>query len=156
MNLKTAPPRAASTSLYERDFYSWAMEQARLVRERRFAALDIENIAKELETLGRSEARELQSRLRVLLVHLLKWRYQPDRRSRIWRLSIRGAREEIEEHLADDPGLKPRAPELFVRAYRLARVWAAEETDLEPEVFPPDCPFTLVEATDPEFWPERG
>ena len=82
-------------SLYERDYYSWALQQARALQERRIEALDWENLAEEMDDLGRSEARSLRSQLARLLAHLLKWQLQPRRRTNSWRGSIRGARREI-------------------------------------------------------------
>jgi Domain of unknown function DUF29 len=111
-----------TTSKYETDFYTWANEQAALVRAGRFNEVDIENIAEELETLGRSEARELKSHYRTLLLHLLKWRYQADERSWSWETTIKRERgREIPDHMKENPGLKPRRQELFEAAYALAR-----------------------------------
>ncbi len=86
-----APPDEPVGAQYERDFYSWLMEQARLVREGRCDALDRENLAEEIESLGREQFNKLESALRVLLTHILKWDHQPARRSRSWALSIRGS-----------------------------------------------------------------
>ena len=143
-----------SAAQYERDFYTWANEQAALIRAGKFDQADIENIAEELETLGRSEARELKSLYRVLLLHLLKWRYQPNLQSSSWKATIRRKREvEIPEHLGENPGLKPRQQELFEAAYRSARIDAVGETGLPEATFPKDCPFTLDEAMRGDFWP---
>ena len=144
-----------AADLYEADFYTWANEQAALIRAGKFDQIDIENIAEELETLGRSEARELKSRYRVLLAHLLKWVCQPNQRSRSWRHTINRERKvEIPDHLAENPGLKARQHELFEAAYRGAREDAIGETGLPDILFPEDCPFTLEEAMDPNFWPD--
>ena len=139
--------------LYERDFYSWALEQAELLRERRFAELDLENLAEEIDGLARGEARELRSRYATLLMHLLKWEIQPERRSPSWKATIVRERVEIEDHLDEDPGLKPRQSELFARAYRSARAGAAAETDLPLSRFPAACPYTHEQATDEAFRP---
>ena len=153
-----------SAAQYERDFYTWANEQAALIRAGKFDQADIENIAEELETLGRSEARELKSRYHVLLLHLLKWRYlttkssglsgEPNLQTSSWKATIRREREvEIPEHLDENPGLKPRQQELFEAAYRSARIDAVGETGLPEATFPKDCPFTLDEAMRGDFWP---
>ena len=145
---------AMTTSKYETGFYTWANEQAALVRAGRFDEVDIENIAEELETLGRSEARELKSRYRTLLLHLLKWRYQADKRSWSWETTIKRKRgREIPDHMKENSGLKPRQQELFEAAYALARGDVADETGLPDATFPADRPFTLDEAMDPGFWP---
>src|SRR5690242_16652631 len=97
-----AGKKAVTADLYETDFYRWTAEQAELLRAGRLNAVDITHIAEELDALGRSEKRELVSRLSVLLAHLLKWQHQPSRRRKSWRLSIENARIDIAEHLADN------------------------------------------------------
>ncbi len=115
--------------------------------------LDIENMAEEIESMGRSERRELVSRLTVLFVHLLKWRYQPTYRGRSWRLTIEQQRIKLGEHLRESPSLKSQLTELMSNAYRLAKIDAAQETGLDRDSFPIDCPFTFDEAMNPDFWP---
>lgn len=139
---------------YERDFYSWAMEQAALVRAGRFDQLDLANIAEELETMGRSEAVALKSSYRVLLTHLLKWQHQPALRSKSWRDTIGRERINISEHLEENPGLKSRQAELFAKAYQAARREAALETGLPLAAFPPACPYAVEQAVSDDFWPE--
>src|SRR3954468_16852380 len=113
---------------YMQDFYSWLSDQARNVREGRWEAIDRDNLAEEIESLGREQFNKLESALRVLLVHFLKWDHQPERRSRSWALFIREQRLMLDDVLTDNPGLKPRIPEAIARGYRLARVQAARET----------------------------
>src|ERR1700734_3328508 len=91
---------------YERDFYSWSLEQARLIREGRTEALDRDNLAEEIESLGREQFNKLVGALRVAMLHMLKWNHQPARRSRSWMLSIKQARLDIADVLDDNPGLK--------------------------------------------------
>lgn len=134
-----APAEAPARADYERDFYSWSQQQARLLREGRWSAVDRENVAEEVESLGREQFNKLDSALRVLLVHMLKWDHQPERRSRSWALSIDTRRLEIEDVLGDNPGLRPRIGEAVTRAYRKARNEAASETGLERSVFPSVC-----------------
>ena len=92
--------------LYEQDFYAWANEQAALLRSGRVSDADLEHIAEEIESMGRSEKRELISRLKLLLAHLLKWQFQPTLRGNSWRLTIEEQRRDVAEHLADNPSLK--------------------------------------------------
>lgn len=134
------------SGLYERDFYAWSNEQAALLRSGNLAAADIANIAEEIESMGRSEKRELVSRLAILLLHLLKWRYQTDRRSRSWELSIDNSRDALGDHLADNPSLKSKVEEAVATAYRTARREAAIETGLPLETFPAACPWTFDQA----------
>ena len=136
---------------YERDFYSWLMEQARLVREGRFEALDRGNLAEEIESLGREQFNKLESALRVLLLHILKWDHQPEKRSRSWLLSIEAQRMEVEDVLSDNPGLKPRIAEAMARAYRRARIEAAKETGLETSAFAETCPYSFEDAVSRAF-----
>ncbi|HEX6011383.1 MAG TPA: DUF29 domain-containing protein [Geminicoccaceae bacterium] len=145
---------AHEADLHDRDFYSWALRQAELVRAWRLGELDLENIAEELESLGKEQAHKLESAFRVLLVHLLEWRHQPQRRSRSWRGTIVRERNNVERVLEDNPGLKPRRNRLFATAYRGTRKEAAAETGLRIATFPEAPPFTLDQATDEDFWPE--
>ncbi|HYS48344.1 MAG TPA: DUF29 domain-containing protein [Xanthobacteraceae bacterium] len=139
-----APDKPARAD-YDTDFYSWSLEQARLLRESRWAQVDRENVAEEIESLGREQFNKLESALRVLLIHLLKWDHQSERRSRSWVLSVEAQRDEIENILADNPGLAPRVAEAIARAYRRARIEAAKETGLEKTAFPEVCAYGLDE-----------
>src|ERR1700757_2119353 len=113
-----APADAPARADYDRDFYSWLMEQARFVREGRWDALDRDNLAEEIESLGREQFNKLESALRVLLLHLLKWDHQPEKRTRSWAISIKDQRIAFELVLQDNPGLQGRRDEALARAYR--------------------------------------
>ena len=143
-----------SNSLYDRDFYAWANQQAALLRAGRLAEADIANIAEEIESMGRIEKRELVSRLTILLLHLLKWQFQPGRQSASWRLSIENTRLQLEDHLKDNPSLKSQLPDVMQRAYRRALNEAVAETGFARTTFPAECPYTFDQAMDPNFWPE--
>src|SRR5271156_2797751 len=106
--------------LYDQDFYGWANEQAGLLRAGRLSEADIEHIAEEIESMGRSEKRELVSRLTVLLLHLLKWQHQPAFRCPSCRLTLEEQRNQLEDHLADNPSLKSSLDQMTVAAYRNA------------------------------------
>jgi hypothetical protein len=138
---------------YDRDFYAWTQEQARLLKQRQVDALDWENLSEEIESLGKREKRELDSRFRVLLMHLLKWHYQPDRRSRSWFFTVQAQRQAIAQHLEDNPSLKSYQAESLSRAYTFARMDAANETGLVLEDFPVDCLYPLSDVLDPQFFP---
>src|SRR5438045_2505924 len=122
------PAPHAAGAAYDRDFYSWSLEQARLVREWRWSAVDRDNVAEEIESLGREQFNKLESALQRLMLHRLKWDHQPRKRSRSWVLSIEAQRVELEDVFSDNPGLKPRVSEAIGRAYRKARIEAAKET----------------------------
>ncbi len=138
----------------DKDFYAWSLEQAALLRERRVAEADLDLIAEEIESMGKTEKRELVSRLTVLLLHLLKWRFQPKGRGKSPRLSIANARDETADLFADNPSLKSMLDEVTAQAYRYARRKAAIETDLSEERFPGQCPWTFAEAIDESFLPD--
>ncbi|CAO3354320.1 DUF29 domain-containing protein [Azospirillum melinis] len=142
------------SSLYDRDFYAWANEQAALLRAGKLDSADIEHIAEEIESMGKAEKRELVSRLRVLLHLLLKWEHQPARRGNSWRLSIANSRDEIETHMRDNPSLKSKLGESIADAYRLARRDAAAETGIDEAVFAVQCLWSFAEMMDEGFWPE--
>lgn len=139
---------------YEKDFYSWTQEQAELLKNGRFPELDIDNLIEEVESMGRSEKRELESRLTILLLHLLKWKFQEVRRGRSWQLSIDEHRIQFEEILNENPGLKPQLDEIVKKAYRLAVIKAARETKISKAVFPECCPWTLTQIIEDEFYPD--
>jgi len=140
--------------LYDSDFYAWSHEQAELLRKGELAQADIENIAEEIDSMGRTEKRELISRLTVLLLHLLKWRYQPGKRGPSSEASIANQRDDVVEHLADNPSLRPLLPQALASAYRKARQEAVAETGFPGATFPDACPWTIGEVSDEGFWPE--
>ena len=145
---------ATNAKLYDRDFYAWTREQAALLREGRFAEADVANIVEEIETMGRSEKRELLSRLVVLLAHLAKWKFQPALQSRSWRLTITAQRDDAATLLADNPSLRPLLPELHAQAWRRAAIEAERETGLDAATFPADCPWSVEQSFDADFWPK--
>jgi hypothetical protein len=149
--VRLAPADQPPAAGYADDFYSWLMEQAAHLRSGRWGALDRENLAEEIESLGREQFNKLESTLRVLLMHMLKWDHQPDRRSRSWVLSIKAQRLELDDVLSDNPGLKPRIAEASARAYRKARIEAANETPLEESEFPEACPYSWDDIVAREF-----
>jgi Domain of unknown function DUF29 len=151
--MATAREKLRPRHSYEEDGYSWALEQAELLRARRFDLLDVENVAEEIEDLGKSFANELRSRYGTLVMHLLKWQFQPERRSNSWAGTIRRERREIGRHLRLNPGLKSSREELFADAYDTARDDATVETNLPPGRFPETCPYVLEQTMDPAFWP---
>jgi len=138
---------------YEKDFYAWAIHNAQLLRAGKLSEIDIENIAEEIESMGKSEKRELINRLAVLLAHLLKWEYQSGRRGNSWRYTIQEQRFRLKDLLEESPSLKNSLEENLGRAYEHALVIAVGETDLSEKTFPKKCPFTLQQAFDKDFFP---
>ena len=145
-----------SNTLYDQDFYAWANEQARLLRAGKLSEADVEHIAEEIESMGRSEKRELVNRLSVLLMHLLKWHFQPSARGTSWRLTIEEQRDRLADHLADNPSLRATLDASIAAGYRLAILGAARETGLDREAFQAACPWSFELIVDPAFWPDRG
>ena len=139
---------------YDSDFYLWSSGQAALIRAGKFDQLDIENVAEEIESLGRSDKRALGSQLRRLLMHLLKWQHQASRRSQSWRNSINSARDELRVIVQDSPSLKPVLEASLADEYRIARKRAVEETKLSGKSFPADCPYSFDQILNEDFWPE--
>ncbi|MCJ2133583.1 DUF29 domain-containing protein [Methylobacterium sp. J-026] len=148
-------PVPAGTA-YADDFYTWTQEQGARLRSGDFSALDSENLAEEIESLGKSQFDSLVSFWRIVLLHMLKFDHQPERRSRSWTISIRTHRNRAADVLEDNPGLKSRVAQAMARAYRDAREEAAAETGLPLHLFPKECPYTWEEllmrpfSADPE------
>jgi predicted nucleic acid-binding Zn-ribbon protein len=134
-----------TTTLYDQDFYAWTQRQIELLQTQQWEQVDIENLIEELDSLGKQQRQELRNRLGVLLGHLLKWRYQPEARSKSWRATIREQRERIQEHLAENPSLKPYLPEAIRKSYRYGLNLVDKETPLDPDQLPQSCPFTETE-----------
>jgi hypothetical protein len=139
--------------LYDRDFYAWTVATAKALRERDLTNLDWDNLIEEIESLGRQEKRELVNRLVILVMHLLKWQYQPNKRSRSWELTIKIQRLDVEKLLSDNPSLKPYLEEAIASGYNKAVLKAAKETGLEVEVFPSFCPYAWEEIINNNFLP---
>lgn len=144
----------SNSTLYDRDFYAWANEQAELLRAGNLAQADIEHIAEEIESMGKTEKRELISRLAVLLLNLLKWQHQPGRRGASWQATIRVQRRDLRRHMADNPSPKATLPESIADAYGNAIIEAGAETGLPESSFPSTCPWSFDQMLDDAFWPE--
>ena len=142
------------SATYETDFYAWANEQAALLRAGKLGDADIAHIAEEIESMGKTEKRELINRLGVLLMHLRKWKYQPEFRGRSWLLTIKEQRRRVRSHLEDNPSLKALRLNVMAIAYGDAKIMAAKETPIDDDQFPADCPWTYEQAMDAEFLPD--
>lgn len=144
-----------TASLYETDFYSWTQKQAALLRDEEWDKLDWQQIAEEIESLGRNERREIKSRLGMLIMHLLKLEYQrrPWLFTRSWRNTIAEQRNRIDAALAESPTLRAQINELIIEAYPYAVKDAGRETGLPRTTFPTTCPYTAAQLLDEEYWP---
>jgi hypothetical protein len=151
------PRRTQPDASYEHDFFAWSFEQARALRAREVQSLDWENLAEEIESLGRSDRDSLRNRLTVIVSHLLKLQYQPKKRSTSWLVSITTQRADVEGVLMRSPSLRGRLPEILIEAYRTARKVASLEMGLgkrDRHLLPDVCPFTVEQILDDEFFPE--
>jgi hypothetical protein len=151
---RAGPMTRQRPSLYERDFYLWIEQQASWLREGRLDEIDVANLLEEIEDMGRSEKRGIESNLVVLLTHLLKYQLQPDQRSSGWRGSIVEHRRRMRKLLRDSPSLAPYARAVFAECYADSCEQAAAESGLSRETFPGEPPFTLDQVLDPRFLPE--
>jgi uncharacterized protein DUF29 len=144
--------------LYECDYYTWALVNAAAIRERRLEDVDLDNVAAEIEDLGKSQQSALESHLNVLLLHLLKLQYQPRRSTRSWQLTVKEQRLALRKVLRRNPGLRgeTKLREILNDAYQEARVAAARATRLREERFPPDSPWTFQQAEDDKFFPGKA
>jgi hypothetical protein len=138
---------------YEQDFYAWLLKSVELLRQRKFSELDVEHLAEELEGMARSDKRELINRFAVLLAHLLKWQYQPEKRSKNWERTIKEQRKRIFLLLEDSPSLRYEIEKKLSDAYEIAILSTANETGLDESVFPESCEYSLEEILDNNFYP---
>ncbi|MBD2181443.1 DUF29 domain-containing protein [Planktothrix sp. FACHB-1355] len=143
-----------TANLYDRDYYLWTEEIAKILRQGRFADLDVKNLLLEIEEMGKREKRAVESNLVVVLLHLLKYKYQPEKRSGSWEGSMREHRRRLNRELDDSPSLRPYLETIFDSCYQNAREQAKDETRLPVETFPVNSPFTLEESLNPDFLPE--
>ncbi|HDL7824532.1 TPA: DUF29 domain-containing protein [Yersinia enterocolitica] len=142
------------TNRYDTDFYGWTQDQADLLRSGRLEQLDISNILKEIESIGNCQQNELESRLEVLFLHLLKWAFQPSHRGRSWQLTIAEQRRKVARRLSKSPSLKRELDEMTTDAYGDAILSAARETGMDEKAFPKSCPWTFDQIMDSDFYPE--
>ena len=141
----------SSAADHEHDLYSWLVEQARLVREGRWQAVDQDNLATEIEALAQHQFEKLENAVHVLLTHLLKWDHPAIRRSRGRVQSVQLQRQAVADVLARNPGLAPRIPEAIAHCYRKARAEAANDVGLDENSFPAKCPYEWNEVVAREF-----
>jgi Domain of unknown function DUF29 len=151
---KGGSAEARERARYDRDLYNWAIEQAALLRAGKLDEVDAHNVAEEIDDVGNEQYDKLESASRLILLHLLKWDHQPERRSRSAQSSIAVQRRHALRVLRKNPGLKPMIDEAVTEAYEVARIDAAAQTLLEEGGFPPECPYSWTEIMDrPVEWP---
>lgn len=143
----------STVNLYEKDFFAWTQEQVELIKKKAFDRLDLVHLLEEVESMGKREKRELASRLEVLLMHLLKWKYQQDEQSKSWQRTIREQRHQIKMVLDDNPSLKTLISECVIKAYQYARTSAADETGVFLKNFPETCEWNIDQVLNDGFYP---
>ena len=153
MRFSLGPKDPEAAPPYEADYHRWTKDQASALREQRLAEIDWENVAEEIESLGRSDRREIESRLAVILEHLLKWEFQPERRSGSWRGSLFEQRNRIHGLLRESPSLRTFPATVLDDEYRVARLKAAGEAGLSLDHLPEQNPYTIEQVLDEEFLP---
>jgi hypothetical protein len=149
----TRVPPGKHEADYDVDFFAWTQRTAALLRSGRFDELDVEHLAEEVEDMGKRERRELGSRVVVLVVHLLKWAQQPDRRSPSWEATIVSQRAELGDLLDDNQSLRPEVAGYVTRRWTVAVKQAAAETRLPAAAFPASCPWSAEQILDGGFYP---
>ncbi len=142
------------SQLYETDFNLWIEQTINNLKNGNLEALDLDHLIEEISDIGRNNRREVFSRLKVLLMHLLKWKYQPENRTNSWTNTIDEQREQLELILKDSPSLKPYLGDIFSECYEKAVRSAVNETNLPKQTFPVDCPFTQEQVLDGDYFPE--
>jgi hypothetical protein len=166
MDHQEATDLLPNAKTYAQDLAAWCFATAALVREGQWDAIDRDALIEELESLGKSQKRDLESRLEVLMMHLLKWQYQPLLRetSPSWASTILEQRNQIPRVLRDNPSLRPQVPAILADIYADARAGAAIEMGgarglLSPRdlirlsALPTVCPWTAAQVLDKDFWP---
>ncbi|MEB3310483.1 MAG: DUF29 domain-containing protein [Snowella sp.] len=138
---------------YDQDFLIWTQKQAEYLRKGHWEQLDVNHLIEELEALGRSEQREFSSYFQRLVMHLLKWDYQPERRTASWEITIANCRDKIQDCLEDTPSLRRflEDQDWIEKYYKRSRRDAAKETKQPIESFPNYFPYTIEQVLDPEF-----
>ena len=142
-----------TVNLYDRDFFAWTQAQANFIKHKEFDKLDLINLQEEVESMGKRERRELANRLEVLLMHLLKWKYQYEEQSKSWIRTIREQRHQILMVIEDNPSLKLELSNYLVKSYSYARINAHNETGIFLKSFPEQCEWTLEQILNEEFYP---
>jgi hypothetical protein len=141
-------------TLYEEDFNLWLEETVNLLKTRQLSLIDYENLIEEIESMGKRDKKALESNLEQILMHLLKWQYQKNKRSNSWRYSIIEHRNRLKKDFRDSPSLKPYFDDVLEDCYQTAREFASEQTGLDIKTFPIDIPFTKEQILSSNYLPE--
>lgn len=143
-----------NTNLHKTDFYAWTRQQAQLLKAGQLSALDVSNLIDEVDDMGGSIRNQLESRLEVLMMHLLKWQYQPNFRGRSWQLTIKEQRRKVERLIRNNPSLQHNLEQTLADAYGDAIIAAAKETGLSEDIFPQQCPYSIQQIIYSDYLPD--
>lgn len=149
--MKTSQSGTHASNLYNRDFYLWIKETAKLLHQGNFTQVNVENLIEEIEDMGKSQKQAVRSHLIVVLMHLLNYKYQPQKRSGSWKSTIREHRRRLREAFEDSPSLQNYFAQVIEQCYQNARKQAADETELPLTTFPNESPFTFEQILDEDF-----
>ena len=144
---------ALNLNLYEEDYYAWTQEQVKFIKEKSIDKLDLQHLLEEISFMGAREKSELKNRLAILLMHLMKWKYQPSRQCKSWRYTINEQRDELRDLLEDNPSLRGKIAELLFKSYNKAVREAIQETGLDDSIFSKNCEWTINQILDDNFLP---
>lgn len=156
MQVTTQPTQLdakAVAALYDTDLYAWANINAELLRQGKYQQMDVGHLIEEIEDMGKSQQHAIASHLRNLLMHLLKWHFQPDKQSNSWKFTIRNARQEIDDLVQENPSLSALPAKALARSYAKARQLAIDETGLLGATFPVDCPYSIEQVLSEDWLP---
>ncbi len=143
-----------NSNLHENDLYAWTRQQVQLLKSGQLSALDVSNLIDEVDDMGGSIRNQLESRLEVLLMHLLKWQYQPNYRGRSWQLTIKQQRRKIERLIRKNPSLQNTLDQTLADAYGDAILAAAKETGMAENIFPEQCPYSIQQIIYSDYLPD--
>jgi len=143
-----------NANLHETDLYAWTRQQVQLLKSGQLSALDVSNLIDEVDDMGGSIRNQLESRLEVLLMHLLKWQYQPNYRGRSWQLTIKEQRRKIERLIRKNPSLQNTLDQTLADAYGDAILAAAKETGMAENIFPEQCPYSIQQIIYSDYLPD--
>jgi hypothetical protein len=142
-----------NTSLYETDYLKWLNNTIQQIQDQDYDHIDWQNLIEEIEDMGRNERRALESNLIIVFLHLLKWQYQPQKRTGSWERSLIEHRRRIRRALKESPSLNSYLEEILLESYTEAVKQAKAETKLPISTFPPECPYQLSTIIDDDFLP---
>ena len=142
-----------NSDLYNQDYCQWIQETVKLLKQRNFQELDLDNLIEEIQDLALNEKQTIETNLIVVLKLLLKWQYQPEQQSGEIKASIRRHRYQIRDDLKVSPSLKTHLSEIWLESYQEARLESADETDLAVEIFPEQCSFTIYNILNTDYLP---